>query len=187
MILAWIHAHFVWVVTAGAIGAVAAYLFLQPFGKLVAGVIAVAVAALWLESYGAAQFAEGQKAGDAAAAAATAQLAALRSENEIDRQASEGYQRELQSLRDRPPVVAGPVRLCKPAVPARPAAVAPAGGSLAGAATAGLVPAGDGQDHREGEGPDIGADFDGFARRCEAVSGQLRGVLARVNAEAAAR
>lgn len=187
MILAWIHAHFVWVVVAGAIGAVAAYLFLQPFGKLVAGVIAVAVAALWLQSYGAAQFAQGREAGDAAAAAAAAQLAALRTQNDLDRQASEGYQRELQALRDRPAVVTGPVRLCKQSVPARPAASAPAGGSLAGAATAGLVPAGDGQDHREGEGPDIGPDLDGFARRCEAVSAQLRGVLTAVSAEAPAR
>lgn len=182
MILAWLHAHFVWVVVLGAIGAVAAYLFLQPFGKIAAAVIAVAVAALWLDSYGAARFAEGKTAGDAAAATARAELANLRAQNDLDRQASEGYQRELQALRDRPPVVAGPVRLCRQSVPAIPAAAAPAGGSLAGTATAGLVPPGDGPDHREGEGPDIGPDLDGFARRCEAVSAQLRGVLARVSA-----
>ena len=90
-------------------------------------------------------------------------------------QASEGYQRELQEIRDRP-VSAEPVRLCKPArvqAAASDTADTRPGGTTS---AAGLVRAGDGANHPEG--PDIGPDLRAFAKRCEVESAKVRGLQA---------
>lgn len=65
MILAWLYSHFWIVVGAGLVGAAAAYLFLQPFGRLVAALIVLAIAGLWISSYGASRYAAGEAAGRA--------------------------------------------------------------------------------------------------------------------------
>ena len=91
----------------------------------------------------------------------------LRDSQAASIEASEGYQRELEDIRNRP-VPSTPVRLCvkRPAVPAA--------GSGPGAAVpaSGVVPDGDGTDYQEG--PDIAGDLRALARRADEVTAQAR-------------
>jgi type II secretory pathway pseudopilin PulG len=99
--------------------------------------------------------------------ATKAEMVALREAQAQSIKASEGYQRELEDIRNRP-VPSTPVRLCvkRPAVPAAgsgPGSAVPAPGMVSG---------GDGADYQEG--PDIAADLRALARRADEVSAQGR-------------
>lgn len=92
-------------------------------------------------------------------------------------EAEKGFQNELKDLRDyvstRPARV---VRVCK--VPDHPASPAPARGDGEGTAPAGILP----QALGPVAGPDIGPDLYGDADRCDELSAQVRGLLAREKA-----
>lgn len=101
--------------------------------------------------------------------ATKAEMVALREAQAASIEASQGYQRELQDLRNRP-VPGTPVRLCvkRPAVPA-------AGrGSGAAVSAPGVVQPDDGADSEVRGGPDIGPALRSLARRADAVSAQGR-------------
>ena len=93
----------------------------------------------------------------------------LRESQAASIEASEGYQRELEDIRNRP-VPSTPVRLCvkRPAVPAA--------GSGPGAAvpSPGVVQSTDGTDTEMRAGRDIGPALRSLARRADEVSGQGR-------------
>lgn len=92
----------------------------------------------------------------------------------IAQEASNGYQQELQALRDaRDAAPARVVRLCSNQNSVRPA-VPSAGGPHAATATEGLGPDQDGSG--SGQGPDIGADLYAIADRCDDITAQLRGL-----------
>lgn len=97
----------------------------------------------------------------------------------IAREASNGFQKELQTLRDTAPRPQ-PVRLC-PKLPAATGAVAadPAEPRFDDStAPFRVVPGGVPQGHREG--PDIGPDLERIIERCEIEVAKLRGHQARV-------
>jgi hypothetical protein len=95
------------------------------------------------------------------------ELADVKAAQEASHKASEGYQRELEEIRNRP-VTTGPVRLCvkRPAVPSSgsgPSPTVPAAGVLQGA---------DGGDYQEG--PDIAADLLRLADEADEVAAKGR-------------
>ena len=95
------------------------------------------------------------------------ELKDLKASQEASQKASEGYQRELEEIRNRPPTT-GPVRLCvkRPAVSSSgsgPGSTLPATGVLQGA---------DGGDYQEG--PDIAADLLRLADEADEVTARGR-------------
>lgn len=119
--------------------------------------------------------------------AAVAELAQVRQDHadyirlhdEQDRKrdaASQGYQDDLKALQAR---YAGgpssPVRLCVAPRQRLPATEAPARGPETTPATAGVVPAGNGESAEQG--PDIRPDINAITLRAEQLSAQLRRIL----------
>jgi hypothetical protein len=98
------------------------------------------------------------------------QMVALKASQAASHKASEGYQNELKTIRDRP-VSNAPVRLCvkpRPTVPATgsgPSATVPAPGVVSGA---------DGTDSEVRGGPNIGPALRSLARRADEVAAQGR-------------
>lgn len=84
---------------------------------------------------------------------------------------SEGYQRELERLRNRP-VVREPVRLCRRAAPRMPAAESR---PVAPPATGGVGDEGAGRSDQEG--PDIAPDLYAIAQKCDEITAQGRALL----------
>ena len=95
------------------------------------------------------------------------EMESLKASQEASHKASEGYQRELEEIRNRP-VTTGPVRLCVPkprvsSVKPGPSPAVPATGVLQGA---------DGSDYQEG--PDIAADLLRLADEADEVAAKGR-------------
>ncbi len=96
------------------------------------------------------------------------ELSTLKAAQEASQKASEGYQNELEAIRNRP-VPASPVRLCKPA------RVPPAGGRPSPTVPpADVVSGTDGTDPEVRGGPDIGPALRSLAKRADEVSAQGR-------------
>ena len=124
----------------------------------------------WRQGYHARAAAEARTAEIAQQSAAAMALLAERHRQALE--ASSGYQKELAEIAARPPV-SGPIRLCiKPNVPPGGSGGSAPGGPSPTVPPGGVVPGGDGPDHQEG--PDIAADLDAFARKCEAVAARGR-------------
>jgi len=95
------------------------------------------------------------------------ELESLKASQEASHKASEGYQRELEEIRNRP-VTTGPVRLCVK----RPA-VSPAGSGPSPTLPAtGVLQGTDGGDYQEG--PDIAADLLRLADEADEVAAKGR-------------
>lgn len=95
------------------------------------------------------------------------EMEALKASQKAANEASEGYQRELKEIRNRP-VTTGPVRLCVK----RPGVPTPSGGPGATVPASGVLPSADGGDHQEG--PDIAADLLRLADEADEVAARGR-------------
>lgn len=95
------------------------------------------------------------------------EMVELKASQAASQAASEGYQRELEDIRNRP-APTSPVRLCvkRPAVPAT------GSGSSPTVPASGVLPGANGGDYQEG--PDIAADLLRLADEADAVAAKGR-------------